>query len=239
MMTKIRFAVAIAFAMLTPAMAVAQVNEIDPRIDPFADREVTDLKSADPGQTSYINVGYSDIYRGHTFVDLGLSVCWATVNLGERKGDSGSVLGWGEYQGPREGNYTEQNSNNMGRARRDISGNVDFDAATKVWGGKWRTPTRKEMEELRKKCKWTWITSPIRGYKVTSKKNGNSIYLPAWGRFVGKRNSEYHVYGYYWTSTPCNGNHNSAYRLSLGENGINVLEGLRYEGCNIRPVFTK
>jgi len=224
----------LAFAMLLPTTALAQISDTNP----FVDRDVHDLKSAPPDDTSYPNVGYTNTHRGYAYVDLGLSVCWATTNVGERKGDSGSVLAWGEYQGPREGDYSERNSNNMGRARSDISGNVNYDVAAKVWGGKWRMPTRSEMEELRRKCKWEWITSPIIGYKVTSKKNGNSIYLPAWGRFVGKKRSEYHVHGYYWTSTPLN-NHRSAYRLSIGKSGTNLLEGSRHEGCYIRAVMSK
>ena len=224
----------LAMAAIVLASSVALIAST-----PFdEDLEVKDLKKAPPMETSYINVNPTDTYRGHGYVDLGLSVYWATINVGEKKGDSGNVLGWGEVSGPKGGDYCEANSNTIDRARGDISGDKNYDIAAKLWGGKWRMPTKKEMEELRTQCTWMWITSPITGYKITSKKNGNSIYLPAWGRFVGTRGIEYHLTGFYWTSTPC-GNYKSAYRLSFRKEGTNLLEGLRSEGCNIRPVFSK
>lgn len=229
-------------ALIAGVTAVAQHNSIAAPSTgtPFDDDLiVTGLKSADPGETSYVNVGVSDFYLGHGYVDLGLSVCWASVNVGERKGDSGNVLAWAMVSGPAGGDYSERNCMSYGIARQDISGNSHFDVASKVWGGKWRMPTRAEMQELRDNCKWEWITSPITGYKVTSKKNGNSIYLPAWGRFVGTSHSEDHIAGYYWTSTPCAGNHTSAYRLDFSRRGTNLLEGNRRDGCNIRPVFKR
>ena len=49
------------------------------------------------------------------------------------------------------------------------------------WGGDWRLPTENDFEELldEDNCTWAWTTIGFReGYKVTSKKNGNSIFLP-------------------------------------------------------------
>ncbi|MBQ9548160.1 MAG: hypothetical protein IJV01_03255 [Bacteroidales bacterium] len=53
---------------------------------------------------------------------------------------------------------------------------------TKVpWGSTWRTPTRKELEDLLNKCSWEFSTSSgVAGYKVTGP-NGNSIFLPLGG----------------------------------------------------------
>ena len=53
---------------------------------------------------------------------------------------------------------------------------------TKVpWGGTWRTPTCKELEELLNKCSWEYTTpGGVAGYKVTGP-NGNSIFLPLGG----------------------------------------------------------
>lgn len=233
----------LALAMVAGLGAIAGSREstAPAAVTPFDDDLViTDVKSANPDHDlSYTNAPASGIHRGHNYVDLGLSVCWSTVNVGERRGDSGSVLGWGQTSGPNGGDYSEANCSTYGVARQDISGNVHYDVAAKSWGGKWRMPTRAEMEELRTKCTWTWVTSPITGYKVTSKKNGNFIYMPAWGRFVGKSHIEDHKAGYYWTSTPCAGGHTSAYRLDLSPRGTNLLEGNRRDGCNIRPVMRK
>ena len=53
------------------------------------------------------------------------------------------------------------------------------DAATVKWGEKWRLPTRKEQDELRTSCTWTWTKlGGKNGYKVTSNTNGNSFFCP-------------------------------------------------------------
>lgn len=62
------------------------------------------------------------------------------------------------------------------------------DAAAKNWGGSWRMPTITELKELSNtsNCTWTWTTQNGKnGYKVTSNKNGNSIFLPAAGYYYG------------------------------------------------------
>lgn len=41
-------------------------------------------------------------------------------------------------------------------------------------------PTLEQYKELIENCNWEWSPQDgIKGYKVTSKKNGNSIFLPA------------------------------------------------------------
>ena len=49
------------------------------------------------------------------------------------------------------------------------------------WGGGWRTPSYKEMEELVLKCFWELTTCDgVKGYKVIGP-NGNAIFLPFGG----------------------------------------------------------
>ena len=64
MKTKMRFAAAIAFAMLTSAMAVAQVNETDPRYLSAAKNAVDRLLAA--GKIFEVNTGA--IARGYRAV---------------------------------------------------------------------------------------------------------------------------------------------------------------------------
>ena len=110
---------------------------------------------------------------GHDWVDLGLSVKWATTNVGASKPE-----GYGTF-------YTYE------------------EAQERLWTSPWRTPSRAELEELKDKCTWKWTTqNGVRGCKVTGP-NGNSIFLPAAGYLscngyvysVGAR-------GDYWSSTP-------------------------------------
>lgn len=144
--------------------------------------------------------------NGHEYVDLGLSVKWATCNVGASQPyEYGDYYAWGETTA--KNNYTMDNSKTRGKNMGDISGNPNYDAATANWGSGWRTPTYSEMKELDKKCTWIWTTeNDINGYKVTGP-NGNSIFLPAAGELYGQSNTnDCDIdFGYYWTSTPENG----------------------------------
>ena len=121
----------------------------------------------------------------HAYVDMGLSVKWATCNVGATKPeDYGSYYAWGEtitkdrYD---RGNYEWGNNK---YPKTVLSASVDV--ANVKWGGQWRMPTMAELEELLKNCKWDWVTrSGVQGYHVVSKINGNSIFLPAAGDRVG------------------------------------------------------
>ena len=130
------------------------------------------------------------------YVDLGLSVKWATCNVGATSPEEyGDYFAWGETQ-PKD--YYDWDTYKYGSkivtkyCTKSSAGTVDNkttlelsdDAARVNWGGKWRMPTRAEQDELRNtsNCTWTWTTqNGVKGYKVTSKKNGNSIFLPATG----------------------------------------------------------
>jgi uncharacterized protein (TIGR02145 family) len=78
-----------------------------------------------------------------------------------------------------------------------------YDVARKKWGSTWRLPTKVEFDELLHGCAWQWTTLRGKnGYKVTSKKNGNSIFLPAAGWYYDTRRCGEGENCYYWSSTP-------------------------------------
>lgn len=82
-----------------------------------------------------------------------------------------------------------------------ISGNPKYDAATAVWGASWRMPTREQQDELRDSCDWEEVTvNGVVGSKVTSRTNGNSIFLPAAGLRYGKKFQNVGSFGSYWSS---------------------------------------
>ena len=175
--------------------------------------------------------------NGHEYVDLGLpsGLKWATCNVGANKPEEyGNYYAWGEIK--TKNTYTEGNSRTLYKTMKDISGNHEYDAATANWGGSWRIPTIDELNELRINCSWTWITqNGVKGYKVTSKKNGNSIFLPAAGFRLGASLSNAGNDGYYWSSTPY-GNPNANY-LKFDSSSRGVYYGGRYCSCSIRPVL--
>ena len=175
--------------------------------------------------------------NGHEYVDLGLpsGLKWATCNVGaDSPGEYGDYYAWGEIETKSE--YTKDNSKTYRKSMSDISGNAMYDVACAKWGGSWRLPTKKELEELESKCKWerTTINGKI-GYKVTGP-NGNSIFLPAAGHCIG-----YSLYyagevGYYWSSTPYESNDYDAYGLYFLSSSLDVFRGSRYDGQSVRPV---
>lgn len=132
------------------------------------------------------------------------------------------------------------------------------DVAFTRWGGNWRVPTDEQWTELREQCKWEstsqWLITTernekgedvekgteVEGFKVTSKVNNNSIFLPAAGC---RAESHYgrNLYGYYWSSTLSLEYPNCAWCVNFNINGDNAKRRTqdRCDGLTIRPVFRK
>lgn len=172
-------------------------------------------------------------------VDLGLSVKWACCNVGANSPEEyGDYFAWGETT-PKS-TYTFENSKTYKKNIGDISGNAAYDAATANWGGSWRMPTYDECQELVDKCTWQWTTqNGVKGCKVTSNKNGNSIFLPATGLRAGELLYEASD-GEYWTDTtypydPSNQYACILYFVPGGGNGVGARQSRSYGNC-IRPV---
>lgn len=176
--------------------------------------------------------------NGHEWVDLGLSVLWATSNVGASSpSDYGDYYAWGETK--TKSSYTKGNSKTYNVVMPDISGEPKYDAATANWGEGWRMPTKEELEELIDKCDWQWTTQGgHNGYKVTGP-NGNSIFLPAAGWRYGTLLSLAGAFGLYWSSTPDGSNSLLAYRLYFNSGSHYVYWLNRSLGPSVRPVSDK
>ena len=174
--------------------------------------------------TTYIN--------GYAAVDLGLSVKWATCNIGaDCPEDYGNYYAWGETE-----TKTTSKSVTYGMQMSDISGRTKYDAATANWGDSWRMPTRDEMEELINSCTWTWTKeNGVNGRLVTGS-NGNSIFLPAAGYRYGTSLEHAGSYGYYWSSTPSSSYADGAYGLYFDSSSHYVSSDYRNCGHTVRPV---
>ena len=125
----------------------------------------------------------------------------------------------------------------------DIAGDAQYDVACALWGGTWRLPTEEEFNELITNCTFEWTSIGRRyGVKITSRTNGNYIFLPA----SGVHESRYAESIYptalnetacYWSSTPARSNyHHKAYGIKLNKTMIIVLSHTRFYGYSIRPV---
>lgn len=195
--------------------------------------------------------------RGHEYVDLGLSVRWATCNLGASSAEKpGSYYAWGEVAVKDsctvwnyrwcEGFYWNERFTKYGSVDGKMTLEASDDAARAAWGGKWRTPTLEEFEELRSRCSWTWADnykgSGVCGYLITSKVpgyEGRSIFLPASGDKLGKTVRSDGIRGYYMSSTLIEGHDHGACSL-LFEKGTNDwMYCYRYYGQSIRPVLSE
>ncbi len=199
-------------------------------------------------------------------VDLGLSVNWASCNLGtDAPEEYGDYFAWGET----EPYYSSQDPLTWKNGKSDgydwpsykwckgsddtftkyckeySSGVVDNkivldsgdDAAHVKLGGKWRMPTDAEWTELKTECTWTWTSQGgKKGYKVTSKSNGNSIFLPAAGyrRYAYLNNAESD--GYYWSSSLYKGSSSCAFSVFFYSAEVYKSDYYRYYGLSVRPV---
>ena len=127
-------------------------------------------------------------------IDLGLSVKWASFNLGAYKpSDIGSNYLWSDNKTILQAKPGKLNVNLIG----DIAGNPEYDTATKILGDQWRMPTAEECQELIERCTWKKsVLDNVEGYNIIGP-NGNSIFLP-----YNQDNIDKEKYGDYWTSSP-------------------------------------
>ena len=168
----------------------------------------------------------------HGYVDLGLSVKWATCNVGASSpSDYGDYYAWGETS-----TYSTSTSKTYGKSMGNIGGNSSYDVACAKWGGSWRLPTKAEFQELIDMCTWTWTTQGgHNGYKVTGK-NGKSIFLPAAGYSYGTSPDDVGEEGSYWSSTPYESFNYRAYLLYFDSSRHLVDWDYRFDGRSVRPV---
>lgn len=174
----------------------------------------------------------------YEWVDLGLSVKWATCNVGATSPEEfGDYFAWGETN-PKK-SYPAATSVTYGKKMRDITNNLQYDAATANWGNGWRMPTKAEIKELKDRCTWSWTTiNGVCGMSVVGP-NGRSIFLPAAGYRSGASGSDVGVCGYYSCSAPYEMDYDRAYSVFFFNEDQDWNESNRYFGQSIRPVLDK
>lgn len=192
-----------------------------------------------------ILVSAQSLINGHEYVDLGLpsGLKWATCNVGtdtsEEFNDSCYFI-FGQTTPKMLSKVpSKEEMRAIGVVDSTNNLNITYDIARQNWGGRWRMPTKAELEELKLKCTWVWTTlGDSNGYKVTGP-NGNSIFLPASGGRCG--NNLYCVgrYGLYLSSTDYGYSGNGSYIFGLVFYNENIGVGWIYSiyGCNVRPVL--
>ena len=201
-------------------------------------------------------------------VDLGLSVKWATCNVGASDPwEYGDYFAWGETEKKERFTYnwetykwSEGDYHNLtkyvpssyydGIVDNKSSLDPEDDAAFVNMGDGWRMPTEVEVEELITKCTWTWYKyrntkyGGKQGYEVTGT-NGNSIFLPAGGYSDRGTERNQGTEGEYWTSSLVTSSSNNAYSyldarlLNFRSSYIYNSRETRFIGACVRGVYTK
>ena len=138
------------------------------------------------------------------YVDMGVSVKWASHNIGASKPDEeGLRFAWGEvdpkgsysidnYKWYSQNQYTKYNENDGLRILQPGD-----DAATTILGSQWHTPTHDEVIELVEACDWMWVYyGNTRGLAATSRTTGKTLFFPS------ILNESYGIWSdVYWTSS--------------------------------------
>ena len=155
----------------------------------------------------------------YEYVDLGLSVKWATMNVGAKtEEDYGHYYMWGSItpNTPDECNWANTPFNNGATSYETTYFNSvkdtvilnkvlakEYDVAVQIMGGDWRMPTKDECQELYKNTTQSWVTiNGVNGRKFTSKTDTSKyIFIPAAGYYYNGSVSEVGTYGYIWSST--------------------------------------
>lgn len=198
--------------------------------------------------------------NGHEWVDLGLpsGTLWATCNIGATSPEGcGNYYAWGEKSTKSIYNwntykYAKGAANKLTKYINSSSfGNYGFtdnliqlqtvdDPAVSAWGGGWRTPSKAQWNEM---LAYTTIEKTVQngveGMLFTSKKNKQTLFLPAAGdRWDGKL---YYVgsRGYYWSGSFNADNSREAWGLYFESYTFSMNSYYRYYGFNVRPIREK
>ena len=202
--------------------------------------------------------GKSGTNDGHEWIDLGLpsGTLWATCNVGASSPEeSGSHFAWGETQPKNRYSwstygYCNGSENTMVKYCNDGAyGYMGFtdnltnllsedDAATANWGSEWQMPSREQIEELFNSFytnkDWTQLNDKS-GWKITSKKTGNSIFLPYAKVLI--TNNSWSYGSSYLSNSLCTPENDKAYVLFFNDYYTwSFRSESRCLGCSVRPV---
>jgi hypothetical protein len=187
-----------------------------------------------------VYVGEEDYFgKVADIVDLGLSVKWASWNLGAANNDEyGGLYGMGDSTGS---NHSTSASDYYYEDGVSLCG-TDYDLAHTKWGDNWRLPTKEELKELKEKCTWTHNikVGDVYGSMATGP-NGNTLFLPYSGCRHGEEILERDYRASIWSGDAGSPKYDYGYMdFDVCNDGILQMDGSKnWVGQSIRPVYVE
>ena len=194
--------------------------------------------------------------NGHEWVYLGLpsGTLWATCNVGASKPeDYGNYYAWGETNTKTAYNwetykYADGDKDKLTKYCNSSSyGNNGFtdnlttlqsgDDPAAAWGSGWHTPDKEQWDELLENTTHQWTTRNGTGGRLfTSKKNGQTLFLPAAGYRYDSSLDYAGSNGYYWSSSLYADYPNYAWYFYFYSVSYYMSSYYRLYGQSVRPV---
>lgn len=196
-------------------------------------------------------------FSNNLYEEIG-GIKWATINIGATKPEEGGYyFSWGNT----DGHWLNGVSDGYGFSQADYDATkvstfetdltAEYDAACINWGGKWRMPTRSEIDNLmavaKSKSNATW-DNDIKTVTIKNSDDDHQIVVYAGGYIVDSAAKNARQYVRLLASTtgelaegetiPSTGWRFSAeYSSSKKTLSFNTKAGGRLNGLNVRPVY--
>ena len=215
------------------------------------------VKTVDSGQKATCRVTViSELHK----VDMGLpsGTLWGDFNLGAYSPSGlGNAYSWGDISPKNSQTYTDKWFKG-GYIKYNLEDHLEIleledDAAAAVYGDLWHIPTLYEQLELLNPDYCNWSAEEldgVHGYRVTSRINGASIFMPDDYYWTSSLNPSTRLNGYYDCSYACelkvSESGGSAvtdnYRIEIGSDGTVSWQPdggapFRSVGHRVRPVY--
>ena len=187
--------------------------------------------------------------KQYEYVDLGLpsGLKWAKCNVGATsESDYGDYFMWGSTTPNTTDDCNRENYKYCNKSSDTLTKygittlDPEDDAATQIMGGDWRMPTQAEWYELWNNTNSGWISNyngtGVNGRKFTSKKNGNSIFIPAAGSCGDGEVYDVGTWACVWSSPLGTSSPDNAWGLGFYSSGCSMSDGYRCNGRSVRGV---
>ena len=187
-----------------------------------------------------------------TAVDMGLSVKWASCNVGASYPEEfGDYYAWGETRAKQnyslstyrwydsvKDQYTKYSVNQSGNNDNRFRLAQADDAASVQMGGSWRMPTLDEFKErLANTVRSASSRNGVPGLEFKSLRNGAVLFFPFSGSQFGTDTRNVGKYAFYWSaSLDARIDCDMAWFLSISSSGANCTAELRADGYVVRAV---